>query len=135
MTEELTTIEFSEPKPKRKPKRIAVKVISSAHGTALVEWVDKTRLGRGYLPDNLIDDGTVTDDNLDIAAPYGVPWEDVITLAATPEKIANALRGNGIWTLADLSTNPRGAIGALQATYRVDLAALLQAARNYEKGV
>jgi len=42
--------------------------------------------------------------------------------------------GHGIWTLDELVNNPNAAIAALQSVYRVDLVALLQAARNYEKG-
>lgn len=125
-----------EEKPKqRKAKKIAVTVIRSKGFTALIEWVEKTRLKRGYLPASMIDaDNMVSDDVLEAATSYGVPWGDVLNLQATPEKLEQALHAHGIWTLEDLVTKPNAAIGALQSVYRVDLAALLQAARTFEKG-
>ena len=124
-----------EEKPKRKTRKVAVTVIHSKGNTALIEWVEKTKLKRGYLPASLIEaDNMVSDEALEAATPYGVPWESVITLYATPEKLEQALHAHGIWTLNDLVTKPNAAIGALQSVYRVDLAALLQAARKFEKG-
>ena len=129
MTDEIIT-----ERPKRKIKKVAVTVIHSKGNTALIEWVEKTRLKRGYLPASLIDGDMVSDEVLEAVTPYGVPWESVITTHGTPEGFAQALHAHDIWTLNDCVTKPKEAIAALQSVYRVDLAALLQAARKFEKG-
>lgn len=127
-------IVFDKP-TKRKTKKISVTVIHSKGDTALIEWVEKTRLKRGYLPASLIDaDNTVSDDTLEAVTPYGVPWEAVLDIHVASERFEQALHAHDIWTLNDCVTKPKEAIAALQSVYRVDLAALLQAARKFEKG-
>ena len=114
-------------KPKR--DRIPVQVVRHSGQAALVEFADAGKPMRVTLPDDLLegDGGLCTADPADLAAgvPYGLPWEKATTGRVTPEKIAGALRNAGIWTAEDLKRQPRAAIGALQAAYGVDVAALM----------
>ena len=47
--------------------------------------------------------------------------------------IERELKRRGIWTIEELRTRPNEVIGALKDAYGLDLAALLQAAKVYEK--
>lgn len=103
---------------------IPVKIVEMRGESALVEW----NLKRAIIPASVIhDDLTVSQDELEMGIPYGIPWEN-ITLTATSQALADHLRANGIWTREDLERNPSAAFGALQAVYGVDLAAIYQAA-------
>lgn len=107
---------------KKKPKRVDVKVLGVKGGSALVEHV-KDGVRRAYVPASSVKDGTVSEVTLKRGVAYGVPWEGV-KLKATSEEVAAKLRNAGIWTREDLLRNQQAAVGALQAAYQVDLAAL-----------
>lgn len=64
--------------------------------------------------------------------PWGIPWE-AVELSASSQDLAAELRRRGIWSIEDLRQNPKGAMGALQATYGVDVAMLFQFAAKYEE--
>src|SRR5512146_3595940 len=109
-------------------KMQAVRVVEMrGPDTALVEWEDQG-LHRALIPAGEIIEGAVSVETLSLGIPYGLPWEQLLTLSATPEALAAELRANGIWSLEDLEKNPRAAVGALQKVYGVDLSALLRAA-------
>ncbi len=105
-----------------------VRVIEKRGPACVVEYAGG--LKRCIVPADEIVDGSVSVETLEAGAPYGLPWERLVTLSATPEKLAEALRANGIWTAEDLDNNVQAVLGALQAVYGVDLARLLQAAHN-----
>lgn len=65
-------------------------------------------------------------------APPGLPWEKLITLSVTPEKLAEQLRANNLLTYQDLVKNPMAVIGVLQSAYGLDYARLQQVAKEYE---
>ena len=68
---------------------------------------------------------------LAMAIPYGLPWEDIVALAATPEIIAHELRRRGIWTAEDLRDSGGAAMGAIQSAYGLDLSMLRLAAKAH----
>ena len=109
---------------------IAVRVVQKKGMAALVEWLDANGTHRATIPVKAIRDNKVAKDELDYGIPYGEPWEDLIVLAATPAVIAEQLRKVGIWTYEDLLSRPNQALGAIQAAYGFDLAALLKAANQ-----
>lgn len=130
-----------KPEPKKKQrliKEVPVKVVPLRGDAVVVEWQEDDVLKRATVPPGaLIADGDqhrVTDDVLFKGIPYGVPWADLITLAATPEAIEAELHRVGIWTVDDLRGNTAVAVSALQRIYKVDLAALLQAATRFDRG-
>ena len=108
-----------------------VKVIKEEHGTALVEWQDNGS-HRAFVPVAAVFDGTVADEELAHAIPYGVQWEEVLTIGVTVEHIAQGLRNAGIWTEADLRGKQPIAVSVLQGAYKLSLGVLLQAAHTYE---
>jgi hypothetical protein len=69
----------------------------------------------------------VGSDDLAMAIPYGLPWEEFVNHPAIPEKLRQA----GIYTFADLIKRPEAALGAIQAAYGMDLQQLIILARNY----
>jgi hypothetical protein len=107
------------------------RVVHIAGESALVEWQAEGKLRRCVLPVGLAG-AEIDAETLELGAPYGLPWEEIVTLQATPEALAENLRRAGIWTLADMARNGKAVFGALQATYGVDLAALIQAANGYK---
>jgi len=113
-------------------KTIEVKVIRSKGLVALVEWNDADGVQRGIVPTTAINKNRVVRAELKAAIPYGIPWEKLITVSATPRKIAAELRRVGIWTKEDLETRPNQALSAIQAAYGVGLADLLRAVRQHE---
>jgi len=122
-------------KPKR--DRIVVRLVRRNGQAALVEFADAGKPMRVTLPEDLLQDegSRCTADPADLAAgvPYGLAWEKATTGRVTAEKIAGALRNAGIWTAEDLKQQPRAAIGALQAAYGLDLAALMEFAAASRK--
>jgi len=111
---------------------IAVRVVQKRGMAALVEWQDADGTHRATIPAPTIKGNKVAKDELDYGIPYGEPWEEMITLSATPEAIAAELRRCGIWTREDLEARPNQALSAIQAVYGMGLTALLRAVRQRE---
>lgn len=125
--------EMQDEQPKRaKPQPVPVTVLGTEGGSALVEWVEEGQAHRAYIPVEKVKDGTASKTTLSRGVLYGLPWEKV-KLAATADALAAELRRRGIWTGEDLRTNINAAIGALQATYRVDVAALMELAKRQQE--
>lgn len=109
---------------------VKVKVVQQKGHAALVEWADEAGVHRATIPMGVIRKGQVAQEELDFGIPYGEPWEELITMSATPETIAAQLRRCGIWTREDLEARPNQALGAIQAAYGAGLADLLRAVRQ-----
>ena len=109
---------------------IKVKIIQKKGQAALVEWIADDGAHRATIPLATIIKGQVAQDELDYGIPYGEPWEELITISATPASIAAELRKCGIWTKDDLETRPTQALSAIQAAYGCGLADLLRAVRQ-----
>lgn len=75
-----------------------------------------------------ITDNQVTQEQLDLAVPYGEPWEDKIKVTVTPRAIARAMRQAGLWTNDDLLANPLALREAFSRVFGSDMAALLRSA-------
>lgn len=69
----------------------------------------------------------VDSDDLNLAIPYGLPWEEFINHPAIPDKLRQA----GIYTYQDLIEKHQAALGAIQAAYGQDLATITILARNF----
>ena len=120
-----------------KIKLVKVRVVRVTGPSAVVEWAGG--LKRAVIPAaEVISDelyATVPADVLDEGAPYGLPWERLVKMEATPEKLADELHRNGIWTMEDVESNPRAIMGALQTVYGVELSTLIQAAHKEVRNV
>ena len=114
---------------------LEVQVVRKRGQSALVQWADAGgQLHRAYVPTGAIDeDGNVPESVLEMGIPHGIPWSEVLSPSATPESVEAELHRAGIWTAEDLRNNPQAAVGALQAAYGVDLAALNAAARKFNE--
>lgn len=111
-------------------KIFKVRVVKVLGDAAIVEW-DADGLRRCVIPASMAAP-EMDAETLELGAPYGLPWETLVTLSATPEGFAAALRANGIWTLEDVRNNQKAVYGVIQAAYGLDLAALIQAANGYQ---
>ena len=114
-------------------KPIPVSVLKRDGDVVLVEWVKNGEAFRGYLPQAVLGDGGVAEDELEAAMPYGIPWADLLTVNASASDLNKCLKNAGLWTAADVQNNPRVVIGAIQAAFDVDLTKVLIAARNFEE--
>jgi len=111
-----------------------VKVIGTKSQSALIEWSRDGELHRGTVPEEVIIDGTVRDDLISIAIPYGLDWGYIlqnVMNTVTPQIISNNLHNAGIWTIDDLRRNPMVAVGAIQSAYGLDFSILLRSAETF----
>lgn len=106
-----------------------VKVLSISNGTALIEWVDDGEIQRSLLPSADVGaDGECLYPERGL--PYGIEWQDYITVTVTPENIQRQLRNAGIWTVQDLLRKPREVQGAINAAYGTILRDLIRNTRK-----
>jgi hypothetical protein len=110
-----------------------VTTITRQGQSVLVEWIDDGNLRRATVPASTVVDNEVDPDTLAYGVAYGLPWEQMLSLRVTPERIADALRRHGIWTAGDLQHSPSAAFAALQEAYSVDVSALLLAVKNIKE--
>ena len=116
------------------PVYLAVQVIEHRGPSILVEYQKEGRPYRTIVPLKELVDGKVDEYTLAaLGITYGLPWEQLIQLSATPERLAAELRRNGIWTLEDLAKHQSAARGAIQAVYGTELATLIRAAHAHKE--
>lgn len=107
-----------------------IKIISRRKQSALVEFIKNDRLQRATVPVGDIVEDQISDYKLKLAIPYGIEWSKYIRLEATPQDLEQNLRRVGIWTKEDALNNAQRVLGAIQATYQVDLGTLLRIAKE-----
>jgi hypothetical protein len=111
------------------------KLIRRQDNIAIIEVYDDGQYSRVIVPSNTVaDNGRVSPEVVDMGIPYGCPWEEMVTLTATPEAIANELRRRGIYTAEDMLSNQRVVLAVVQSIYGVDAQALIKAAVEYRGG-
>ncbi len=130
MTEEILKETEEAPKGKLKKYR-EVNVIQSRGEGAVVEWVDGGKSYRKVVPFDKIKDGKIEEEDLNKSPDYGIPWAKEISLSASSDDLETALHNAGIWTSHDAMSNVGSIIGALNATYELDLASILETAKKY----
>lgn len=127
----------AKPKRKRVPEYIPVKVIWWQQHTALVEYVihlkDGTDLRRVLVPREVIHDDVAEKQDLEAGVPYGLPWEEIVSIRVTPELLAIEFRRLGLWTMEDLLSKPQKITEAVQRVNRLNHSAVIQAAKKYHK--
>ena len=130
--EEAPAIVEKPPKP-RKVRMVTVRGITRTAASALVEWAEGGDLRRAYVPREAVQDGKVSEEDLELGAQVGVPWEDFFNRSPTPLELARALRLRGIFTLDDMRRGlpqARTVFAEMQGTQVIDL---LKAAEEVEK--
>ena len=118
--------------PKKEPKLIKVRVLSSRGKGAVVEWVENKQAFRKIVPVSKIKGNQIDEETLDKSPDYGVPWAKEIKLNASAKDLEIALHNAGVWTTEDAMKKPQAIIGAINTAYKTDLAAILSAARKYK---
>lgn len=107
-----------------------MRTIKTAGKAALVEWEENGTLQRAWVPAESADN----QEEAALGIPYGVPWQEVIELQPIDSaRLETLLRQRGIWTAADAQAHPQAIVGAIIELIGVDMAAVLRAARLYEK--
>ena len=117
---------------------ISVQIIGSENGLVLVQWTNSLNLPqRSWISrESLRQQGDkVVARNPEQGIPYGVEVWRLIEMKATPQDFDRELKARGIWTITDLRARPQEVVGALVATYGVDLGTLYQALGRYEKSL
>ena len=112
---------------------IDVKIIRDSGPTCLVEWTEHDDLRRAYVPKEVIQHLRVPVEELAAGTPYGVRWERLIEVHATPERVAQALRRRGIWTAEQLRGRWSEAKTAIWEAVAMDLVGLLRRVEEYEQ--
>lgn len=130
--EELRKEPEMEETQKEKPKNYQeIRVIQSHGKGAVVEWVDKGKAYRKIVPQSKIKDNKIEEEALNKSPDYGVHWAKEIELSASSDDLEMALHNAGIWTPQDAMKYSSRIIGALNATYKSDLASILRVAKKY----
>lgn len=107
-----------------------MKTIRRAGPASLVEWKEDGRPQRAWVPRELEEDEEVAG----MGIPYGIPWAEILAPKTIfPEDLEAELRRRGIWTAEDAQKNPQAIVGAIVELIGVDMAAVVRAARDYEK--
>ena len=124
-----------EPAPlKRRARPVTVKVIESNKQAALVQWTEKGKLCRAYVPAESVQNGTATDLDLEASTPYGAEWESIVSLDPTPAAIASALRDVGVWTFEDMAMNRKGVESAILKLLRDEISDWIRTAKEAAHG-
>lgn len=110
-----------------------VQIIRRKNGLVLVQWEEAERLSRAWVLEDWLSGNQA--DRPERGIPYGVDFSRLVVLQASAQTLDTELKRRGIWTLADLRADAQAVLGALQATYGIDLAALFQAAKHFESEV
>ena len=106
----------------------------------LVQSGEKTNVWEGILPDEglvrrMLPSSTLapSQEQFEQGVSYGLPFASLVKpsedLALNVEKY---LHNAGIWTLDDLRTKGKAAVGAFQAAYGIELSRLVQLAEQYK---
>jgi len=108
-----------------------VQIILQKNDLLLVQWKDQEDSpSRAWVtPDMVVsvEGKQAVVDSPSAGIPYGVEWAGLVEFHASPFAFQKFLRGQGIWTVADLRANPDGVRVALQATYGIDVTAFNRA--------
>lgn len=104
-----------------------VQIIRQKGGFTLIEWEEDNRLYRSWVLPEMVVDGSV--DRPQRGIPYGVDFSGLVVLQASSQVLDTELKRRNIWTYEDVLHRAQEVLSALQATYGVDLAYILQAAK------
>lgn len=118
-------------------KTTSVQILQVQNDLVLIQWENTNRiLQRSWVKQSQLSNisGQKAEvENPRDGFPYGVEFWRLVEMKASSKDFDRELKERGIWTTADVRARPNEVIGALVATYGVDLSALLQALDKYEK--
>lgn len=106
-----------------------MKIIRQDGHSKLVQYTDAGKVYRVTLP--------IEENDVSLGIPYGFPFAEALkekVCEGMAERIEEELHKAGIWLVSDISKKPGAAQGAVLAAYGVDLAILIQLAKQYQGG-
>ena len=116
---------------------LQIRVISRSGSSALIEWVGED----GYPRRSIVPEGIITGsgknlqcENPEEGIPYGEPWATFAEATLDAVLLENLLHKSGIWTAADLASNPGAVLDAFRSAYAMDAQKLRENVRT-RKGV
>ena len=125
---DLTTEEFHPP---QRVKRVAIRVVKQEGQSALVQLADGRRV---FIPASEVKDGKCADGALGAGIPYGVAWEDVITMPTlSVGELAERLRKTGIYTSDDVAHSVKRVDKIIKLALGINAGGLHSAAKQYEE--
>lgn len=111
-----------------------IQLIEQHGAAALVEWNDTIGVHRATIPVSDISPRGETQvaelSRLEEGIPYGAAWELLPIGRIGPDRIADALRRRGIWTLTDARERIHDVKAALQDACSADLKTILELTRT-----
>jgi hypothetical protein len=111
------------------------RILKTEGKAALVQIVRDGKEKRATLPIDLLAEGSnseITGEQFDMGIPYGLPFAEILgEVSISPVDLENALHNANVWTLNDLESNLRPALGALTKVCYPVLLTLLQKAKAY----
>lgn len=121
-----------EEQPKEStPEFVAIRIIERQNNASLVEWIGEDGdYHRGIIPAKKIVQGRVEAAVLKKAIPHGLDWEKLAVVTVDAEKIARAMRRNGLFTMHDIEVGGNKIYKAYADAFSNDLAALIRRARQ-----
>lgn len=129
------TAQRKEPQPENKPT-VRTRVVQRKNGLLLAEWMENGVPTRAWVTPDMVEadhgQSAYVKSPKD-GIPYGVNFAEFLTVSTLPEQIDAELKRAGIWTFHDVQTNSDTARQAIASAYGINLAELLNAARQYEK--
>ena len=117
---------------------IEVQVVLRKNGFLLAEWkVDGAPKRAWVTPDMVVVDAgsTATVSRPEAGIPYGMDFSRLELVPHTAADIDRELKIAGIWTTHDVRNRPNEVLGALLAACGIELAQLLNFAKEYEKSL
>lgn len=114
-----------------------IKRIRQSGSAVLVEWHEGGTC-RAIVPADAIQGDYVSDQDLAMAVPYGVGWEEILEQLlpdrqSTIESIALTLRNRGVWTADDARSNINTIVGALQTGYGTTASSIIRTLKQQEE--
>lgn len=116
-----------------KEKLVTVKLIEQKGPSALVEWRERGRTYRAFVPALEVNDGKCPQAELEAGTTYGEQWEDYISGPPTAKQIAEALRNSNVWTMDDLFERQLEVKQLLQSLYSQVFVQFMRATRGGKK--
>lgn len=117
----------------KKPKMIAVTLVSKSKGTALVEHKTKEGIVRVYVPYSSLSKGKIAEDELSAGIPYGIDWSQANIQQIDPKELDAAMKARGIWTFEDFNRNQMLVNRVILSLANANKAELLRLAKESEK--
>ena len=91
--------------PKKRIKRLPVRIIRTDNKIQLIEFVGENELIRKLVETGTVKSGKIGEDIFNAAPDYGIPWNEFNSDCVDSQQVHDNLHKQGIWTFEDLRLN------------------------------